>query len=90
MSNELTEKELDAVTAGVPNFEYPKVDEGELDLDSLDNVMGGYKDRDIAVAKQLENPEAFRQSAIDREVAAIIEAEEKAAALEEQQKSRCL
>lgn len=70
---ELKEKELEEILGGAPketvnDFLKP----GELDENNLDNVIAGLKTRDLAVEKNIENKELFRESSVNAELNSML------------------
>ena len=82
MERELTEQELEQITASYPVNQSVVVKDDELDLDSLDNIKAGMKSRELAAKTILEHPELYREKAVDKAVAEIIAMEEQTAAVE--------
>lgn len=81
MERELTQEELDQITAGYP-VNSGVVVEDELDLDALDNVKAGMANRELATQEAMKHPDLYREKAVDQLVEDMIRAEEQAAAME--------
>lgn len=76
MDRELTDKELEQVTAG--GVAPVETLSDELDVEQLDSVLGGVNQK-VALDVAMQNPELFRKKALDALVEQQIQEEERIA-----------